>query len=240
MKTESEVNAFKAEAVKSVYDCPVCSGALDVECACTERFDFNVLAFEACIPKDFWSVRASDVEFNTKAFKKFVKPYVKRLARAHKHGYGLVFVGDNGVGKTMFISYVLTSAMRRGRSAYYTTMLQLNHDIKRGFGDQEAQDRLEWLMTSDFLAVDEMGKEQFKDGQNTFIKTEMERILKQRFDDSKPVLIGTNLSNRGLEAAYGATVASIVRGKYQQVIMEPGDLRGRLADKMAGDMGYPA
>jgi len=139
----------------------------------------------------------------------------------------------------MFMSYVLARAIRRGRSAYYTTMLQLNHDIKRGFRDQDAQDRLEWLLTSDFLGLDEMGKEQFRAvEQGSFIKTEIERILKQRFDESKPVLMATNLSATALAKAYGGTIASIIGGKYQQVVMEPGDIRKSLAAKMSDDMGY--
>jgi DNA replication protein DnaC len=239
MKTEQEVNDFKAEAAKQVYDCSICDGALDSKCACTASFLFEMEAFEACIPRDFWHVAASDVEFNVNAFRQFVLPYVHRIAKAHRHGYGLLLSGSNGVGKSMFMSFVLTQAIRRGRSAYYTSMLQLDHDIKRGFRDQDAQRRLEWLLTSDFLGLDEMGKEQFKSiDQPNFIKTQIERILKQRFDESKPVLLATNLSASALGKTYGDTIASIINGKYQSVAMEPGDIRRRLAAKMAKDMGY--
>lgn len=239
MKTEQEVNAFKAEAAKMVYACPKCDGALESTCDCVARFNFQVDAFEACIPRDFWSVESEDVEFNTDAFNHYVVPYAKRLNKAHRHGYGLLFSGSNGVGKTMFMSYVLTRAIRRGKTAYYTTMLQLDHDIKRGFRDTDVQQRLEWMLTSDFLGLDEMGKEQFKAvDQPNFIKTQIERILKQRFDASKPVLLATNLSATALGKTYGDTILSIIGGKYQQVIMEPGDVRKRLAERMAADMGY--
>ncbi len=239
MKSEQEVTAFKAEAAKQVYTCVNCGGDITVTCGCTDLFNFQCIAFESCIPRDFWDVKAMDVEYNVEAFQRYVLPYANRLNRAHRHGYGLLFVGDNGVGKTMFMSYILARAIRRGRTAYYTTMLQLNHDIKRGFRDHEAQERLEWLLTSDFLALDEMGKEQFKAMDTpSFIKSEIERILKQRFDESKPVLLATNLSASALGKAYGDTIVSIVGGKYQQVVMEPGDIRRSLAAKMVDDMGY--
>lgn len=239
MKTEQEVSAFKAEAAKQVYECAKCDGALDSKCECTGNFMFEVEAFEACIPRDFWHATNGDVEFNTDAFEQFVQPYARRLSKAHRHGYGLLFSGANGVGKTMFMSMILGRAIRRGRSAYYTTMLQLDHDIKRGFRDHDAQQRLEWLLTSDFLGLDEMGKEQFKSlDQPNFIKTQIERILKQRFDESKPVLLATNLSGAALGKTYGDTIMSIISGKYQQVVMEPGDIRKRLAEKMTEDMGY--
>lgn len=239
MKTEQEVNAFKAEASKAVYACARCDGALGGDCPCVSQFNFQTDAFEACIPRDFWEVTSGDVEFNTDAFKTYVQPYARHLNKAHKHGYGLLFSGSNGVGKTMFMSYVLTHAIHSGRSTYYTTMLQLDHDIKRGFRDLEAQQRLEWMLTSDFLGLDEMGKEQFKStDQPNFIKTQIERILKQRFDASKPVLLATNLNTTSLGKIYGDTILSIIGGKYQQVIMEPGDIRKRLAKKMTDDMGY--
>jgi len=239
MKSEQEVEAFKAEAAERVYTCSKCDGNLDAVCSCVERFKFHVDAFEACIPRDFWNVKPSDVEFNTDVFNRFVLTYSQRIRRAHRNGYGLLFSGSNGVGKTMFMSYVLCTAIRKGKSAYYTTMLQLDHDIKRGFNDSKVQQRLEWMLTSDFLGLDEMGKEQFKAiDQPNFIKTQIERILKQRFDESKPVLLATNLSATALGRTYGDTIRSIINGKYQQVMMEPGDVRSRLGERMVSDMGY--
>lgn len=240
MKSVREVDDFRERAAREVGACPECSGSLEnTECACVRKYMFSVEAFEACVPRDFWLVKPSDIEYNREAFDTFVAPYVRRLSRAQRNGYGLLFSGSNGVGKTMFMSYVLTCAIRRGRSAYYTTMLNLDHDFKRGFEDPEARERLEFMLSSDFLGLDEMGKEQFKaiDKPN-FIKTQIERILKQRFDESKPVLLATNLSKSALAATYGDTIMSIIKGKYQPVAMEPGDIRAKLAKRMADDMGY--
>lgn len=240
MKTEREVKDFEAEAARRVYNCKLCKGALDVKCECTKRFNFEKQAYEACIPRDFWDTRPEDIEHNVAAFKRYVLPYVKRIRTAHRNGYGLCFSGSNGVGKTMFISYVLACAIRSGRSAYYTTMLQLDWDIKAGFGDREHQARLEWMLTSDFLAIDEMGKEQHKAlGTKSHTQTQLERILKKRFDAGcQPVLVATNLSAIGLGKAYGDTVLSMVRGKMETVNMESGDIRVAKSREMRAAMGY--
>ncbi|MGW8178189.1 MAG: ATP-binding protein [bacterium] len=239
MKTEQEVEAFKAEASRQVYTCEKCHGHLGTDCVCTSDFAFSVEAFEACIPRDFWRTRAEDVEYNRDAFEAFVLPYTRKLTTALRRGYGLLLSGPNGVGKTMFMSFVLSCAIRRGRSVYYTTMLQLDHHIKQGFRDHEAQQRLEWMLTSDFLGLDEMGKEQLKaSDQPSFIRSQVERILKHRFDESKPVILATNLSATALGNSYGNTIKSIITGKHQTVVMEPGDIREMLADRMADDMGY--
>lgn len=214
--------------------CPKCKG-LDLKCVCVSRSELRLRAFEAGVPRDFWDYTQDDVKYNREAFDAIVRPYVRKLGRALKRGYGLLFLGDNGTGKTLFISYVLMAACRRNFTAYYTTMTQLAHDVKRGFNDREAQQRLDWYLTSDFLAIDEMGKERFKSG-DTFMRTELERILKSRYDDGRPGLLATNASMKELDEFYGATFTSMLVGKYEQVIMEPGDYREQMRKRMRAEM----
>jgi DNA replication protein DnaC len=196
-----------------------------------------VACFEACIPRDFWGVVVDDVKWNKGAFDGVVRPYCNNIAKARLRGYGLLFLGDNGVGKTMFLSYVLTRSISSGFTAYYTTLPRLDFDIKRGFNDRSATERLRLMLTSDFVAIDEMGKEKFKAG-DSYIRTQVERILKERFDDSLPTIIATNASIQGLEKIYGATLTSILSGKFEMVTMEPGDFRPELRKRMGKEMGF--
>lgn len=234
MRSEQEVDDYRLEAQAEMEQCPKCSG-IDIRCDCVTTRELNVRAFESGIPRDFWAYTADDVEYNREVFDHVVRPYVRKLGRALKRGYGLLFLGDNGTGKTMFMSYVLMAVCRRDFSGFYTTMTQLAHDVKRGFNDRESQRRLDWYLTSDFMAIDEMGKERFKTG-DTFMRTELERILKARYDDGKPTLIATNMDMAELEKMYGATMASMLVGKYEQVIMEPGDYRELMRKRMKDDM----
>jgi predicted AAA+ superfamily ATPase len=240
VRDEAEVEGFRADAARIVSDCPKCKGSLaDTACECVRKYHFEVEAFEACIPRDFWYVRTDDVTHNTKVFRRYIKPYVTRLRRAHARGYGMLLSGSNGVGKSMFMSYILANAIRKGKSAYYTTLLQLDHDLKRGFDEHEAKQRLEMMLTSDFLGLDEMTKEQFRAlDKPTWMKTQVERILKQRFDESRPVIMATNASPGALSDIYGPTISSIIAGKYRTVVMEPGDVRAMLGAKMDKDMGW--
>lgn len=237
MRSEQDVNEFAASTKELVLDaCPECEG-FDPGHECHKEYNAKVRAFEACIPQDFWAYTAEDVAFNREQFDQLVVPYTKKLRTALKHGYGMMFLGDNGVGKTMFISYILMEVCRWGLTAYYTTSLQLDHTIKRAFNDKALSDRLEWYLTSDWLAIDELGKEQFKRG-DSFARTQVERILKQRFDDGRPTLIATNADLPELEKVYGATLTSILNGKYTKVMMDPGDFRNKMAEQMNERMGY--
>jgi len=237
MRTEEEVADFKSRAFQQyVMKCKVCEGK-DTDCECRRKLSIAVAAYEGCVPQDFWWACDDDVTNNRVVFDKTVVPYVRKIKTALRNGYGLLFLGDNGVGKTYFISYILMAAIKKGRTVYFTTMPDLDYNIKRGFKSGVTEERLRWMLTSDFLAIDELGKERVK-SDNKYMDAQVERVLKRRLDDSHPMLLATNMDADSLDNAYGPTVASMLTGKFQTVMMEPGDFRGSLRKRMVKDMGY--
>jgi len=137
---------------------------------------------------------------------------------------------------TMFISYLLTQMIKRGLTTYYTTLTQLDIDIKMGFRDNDLALRLEYMLESDFVAIDEIGKEAFKtDG---YLTTRLEHYLKKRYDDAEPVLLSSNIDIESLCKMYGSTIESMFDGKYRTVSLEPGDFRKSTKAKMKRSMGY--
>ena len=151
--------------------------------------------------------------------------------------YGLSIGVFSSVISLFFISYILSAAIRRGRTAYYTTLPRLEYDMKRGWKSSEVEERLDWMLTSDFVAIDEIGKEKIKGGSD-YTSVRIEHILKQRYDDSMPVLLASNMSHADLTKTYGDTIGSIITGKYQTVAMDSGDYRKKLSEKMVADMDY--
>ncbi len=241
MRLEIEVEDFSDQMRRQVVgNCVVCDGTGVIAagyCVCAQSVARDVAAFEACVPKDFWHSTPDDVKHNVEIFRDVVQSYCGKLRMAARHGYGLILTGDNGVGKTMFLSHILMRAINAGFTAYYTSMPELDHHVKRGFNDREAAKRLDQMLTVDFLAIDELGKERFKGGDN-FMRLQLERILKQRFDNSAPVLIATNMSVKDFEEEYGKTFISVLNGKYRQVAMMPGDFRSQVRAKMNKRMGW--
>jgi DNA replication protein DnaC len=153
-------------------------------------------------------------------------------------GYGLLVLGNNGSGKTMFSSYILRQAILKGRYAYYTTSAQLVHDLKLGWKDEETSKCLEKLMASDFVVIDELGKELGGGSVDTFSTSEIERFLKSRFDDSMPTILASNRSMGELESCYGKTFVSMVQGKYQIVDLGNKDYRLEVGKQMLSEMRY--
>lgn len=197
--------------------------------------EWHAALYEACIPRSFWDVSSGWVEFNRRPFDRYVLRYCAKRKKVRKHGYGLVFCGDNGSGKTTFVSFVLTQMLRRGQSVYYTTLGQLDLDIKRGFRDSAIERRLDELLSSDFLAIDEVGKEHFR--ADSYLMGRFELLLKTRYDDSDPTLLATNLDYNVLCEHYGPSITSILEGKFVRVILEPGDCRSLGRQRVKKDLG---
>ena len=238
LKSKAEVEEYQRYVDGQVSRLCLNKGHHPIPCSyCANKGAIAMAAYEGCIPKDFWDIKASSIRYNREVFDEVVMKYVKSMATALQNGFGLFFFGDNGVGKSYFINYVLMEAVRRGKSVYYTSLPQLDYDIKRGFNDHKHAMRLEYMFTSDFVAIDEIGKVRTKNNSD-FMTIQLERILKKRFDDSMPTLLASNMDADGIEKEYGTTISSVVYGKYEQVYMSPGDYRLELAKDMQDKMGY--
>jgi DNA replication protein DnaC len=222
MRTADQLERFAVQLAQEVGDDEVL-GSYYMRC------------YEACIPRLFWDIEAANITHNKATFQKIVLKYCAKRKKVLRSGYGLILVGDNGVGKTCFISYIMTQMIKRGCSAYYTTLPQLDIDIKRGFGDKEADRRLEQHLNSDFVAIDEIGKEHFK--ADSYLNTRFELLLKTRHDDGDPTILASNLDYKALCEMYGESVASIWEGRYIPVPLASGDFRKTLQAKARKDLG---
>jgi len=223
MRSEADVDAFRVDAMEQFGEE-------------TPLAEYYTACYEACVPRTFWDVKRADVQYNREPFRKLVCRYCAKRKKALRNGYSLLFLGDNGVGKTMFMSYVLTQMIKRGNTVYYTTLASFDVDLKRGFGSTPHQERLDVMLSSDFVAIDEVGKEYFR--ADSYLNSRLELLMKHRCDEGEPVIMGTNLDFETLVEMYGSSMASMWEGKYQQVFLETGDFRRTVAAKMRREMGY--
>jgi DNA replication protein DnaC len=194
---------------------------------------FLVECFASGVPRSFWNVTSADITHNKQVFQTIIRNYTKKRRKVLAKGWGLLLMGDNGAGKTIFASYIATQFLRRGTSIYYTTMVGLNEDFKRGFEDRPFAARLETALEAEFLILDEMGKELRSDGH---LGVRLEQVLKQRYDDARPTVLATNLSWEELIKRYGSSIESMLEGRYVKVPLDAGDYRKVAKHRMRKDL----
>lgn len=219
------------------------TGRMDA-CVCECKLTWRVewMAFEAGIPSKFVHWNPDTIDTNVDVFEGAIRPWptetnLRRVFTGSPPGYGLYLYGENGTGKSTFLSWILMELIRKTQfSVYYTTTLRLIADFKRTFGksDHHAMlaKRLAAMLARHVVVIDELGKETYRDG-DSFSRLELETAFRDREEKGLPLLLG---SNKDLEAlglvpsagGYGPTIKSIITGHMLPVALEPGDRRIQL------------
>lgn len=243
MRSKKEIKSFKEGLSRTLANKCDHEGVLTAKktgdassciCPCKERWMHETLAYEACVPKKFWHVTSDDIYHNKVVYERVIEKYQNNLAEAITNGAGIFLHGPNGCGKSMFLSMLVMHCIREtSLSCYYTTSMQLDTELKRNFSSsQEAtqrSERLNELVRSDIFVLDELGKERHKSG-DSWTRTQIELILRRRFDETLPVFIATNKSLDDIrkpveDGGYDETLGSLIDGACVVVPMQPGDQR---------------
>jgi len=236
MRTENEIKIFNEYLNTSLKRCNKCRGA-DKNCKCFSKIKIKSELYKACVPKKFWFVPEDHITCDKRLSKSAIGFYAKNLNKVFKNGYGLFFCGLNGVGKTTSGAYILEHVIKKGRTVYYTTAVDLDRNFKRGFENKDLLKRINFMLSSDLIFLDEMGKESVSN-KKTWINGEIGRFLKQRYDNGKPTILATNLGFNSFYNLYGSTVKSMISGRYRSVIFPTFDYRTIDNSKMVEDMEY--
>lgn len=178
--------------------------------------------FESCVPKNFWEY--SSITSNKAVFKEFVEEYAENYKTVLENGDNICFVGKPGRGKTFFLCYILVAMIQRGFSVYYLSLTQLENFSRLIFNDRILAERFQEALERSFVAVDDIGRSQ-KQELTATSKKSLIQFVKQRYDNGKPTLLGSDISIDALEKLYGKEFLSILKGRYDTIHLTGGDRR---------------
>jgi DNA replication protein DnaC len=136
-----------------------------------------------------------------------VRSYCRDISERLDSGRGLWFAGDVGTGKTTLAMLVSKTAMEGDRTVAIYSLPRLLTMLRETFADNaplSLEGLLDRLCSVDLLHIDDVGAEQTSD----WVLEQLYTIVNTRYEDSRSVMLTTNLDDERLETQLGKRTVS--------------------------------
>ena len=204
-------------------------------CSCHKRLERLLDYVEACLPEEFWNAGAV-VRKSKQSDLSDVKSYIRKLKRAFETGFGLLLIGPNESGKTTAAAAILTHARRLGYSIAYATFDDIMK-ASNAFDDDDAAEWLDRIASSDFVVIDELGKE--ISAREHRAHAIIEHHLRVRWSSKRPTIVCSNLTVKQIKDKYdkqGANVTTVLVGRSRTIMMEAHSYRRKKRDEVEKEL----
>lgn len=107
----------------------------------------------------------------------------------------ILFIGDNGTGKSHLAKSLALMACQGGYKTYYTTCSELINDLNAGVYEKTLDKRMRKYINPELLLIDEMGHDRLelqviKEAHLLF------KVIDQRYKDNKSLIFTTNIEEQ--------------------------------------------
>jgi DNA replication protein DnaC len=163
----------------------------------------------AVIPKRFVGVsfdRAPVVDMEPTVVRE-VRRFADAIGPNLDEGRGLWFMGSVGTGKTTLAMLVSKAALDAGRSVAIYSLPRLLAEIRKTYDDGAERSYLgllDRLAAVDLLHIDDVGAERTSD----WVLEQLYSIINTRYEDSRSVVVTTNLDHEQLREQIGERTVS--------------------------------
>ncbi len=222
----------------SIDQCEICNhtGHLRVDnfvtsCECRFRYQEYQKYSEVGIPDIYWTKHWTDYIAPDRETIESVRKYIDRLDELYVKSVGLYLYGGFGVGKTGLLVEVLKQAIKK-YSVSFLFFPDLIHTLS-AFDSVSGEERArveDLLTTSDFLLLDDIGREYRKEG-SSWVGANIDQYFRKRVNNGLPTLMTSNFSLDKAREFYGESILSVFRGSLIPIKVEGRDFR-----EIEGDM----
>lgn len=153
------------------------------------------------------------------------RDFVRRWGEPEQRG--LLIMGPNGVGKTHLAAGVVLELVKRGVGARFYTAPELLAAVRRGVAEDEADEVQRVLAEIPLLVIDDLGREYLRQSETGpgWAQEVIYTVLNRRYEEDRPVVITTNLTEDEIEARYGRAVLSRLGEMCRPVVLDGPDYR---------------
>ena len=180
-----------------------------VPCVCMDVFRYLYRLQRAWIPVAYWQLGLDELTVSLK-YKELIRTFLRNYRQALSEGLGLLFLGNNGIGKTTLMAEVgkhLATVDLRVR--YFTVQQYMN--------DKFSEEPIN-LQEYDVLLVDELDKAYAKPGSDWLSKT-FEELTRQILSNNKVVVMAANANAEEIKRLFGNSTFSAIKRKIKIVHM---------------------
>lgn len=193
------------------------------------------------IPKKFRDVTIDSFltykDAGLASLKKYISDYVSDIPTRFTENEGIIFLGSNGVGKTLLSCLIMKEAYRNRYSAKRVTFVEYITLYTRAWG-ASSRERIEYeeelyarYKSVEFLVLEEVGKEI----DSKVSAPILEDLLRYREDKGLVTIICTNLTKNNLQDKYGSSVMSLISGNMTPIVVSSQDRRASTFKSKVGD-----
>jgi len=163
----------------------------------------------AGIPPRFLNKRFNDYIVTTDKqakVKSHCERYADRFDIALKNGVCLAMIGNSGSGKNHLAMSIANEVVRKKYTAHYVDAYMMLSDVKHAqqSSDERETQAIKNLSLPDLLIIDEVGDQVGSDADKRLLN----KIINNRYNDNKPIIILSNLNGNELKQFLGTRITT--------------------------------
>lgn len=166
------------------------SDVVQAEAMAKQQRRIENLVKSSRLPQPFKLLADFDFDFQPKLNRKLIMD-LATLGFIERQE-SILFVGDNGCGKSHLAQSLTLMACQGGYKTYYTTCSELINDLNGGVYEKTLDKRMRKYINPELLLIDEMGHDRLE-LQVTKEAHLLFKVIDQRYKDNKPLIFTTNI-----------------------------------------------
>lgn len=169
------------------------SNIVQAEAAARQQRHIENLVKNSRLPQPCKLLADFDFDFQPKLNRKLIMDLAS--LRFIEKGESILFIGDNGTGKSHLAQSLVLMACQGEYKTYYTTCSELINDLNSGVYEKTLDKRMRKYINPELLLIDEMGHDRLelqviKEAHLLF------KVIDQRYKQNKPLIFTTNIEEQ--------------------------------------------
>jgi DNA replication protein DnaC len=160
------------------------------EAAAKQQRRVEYLVRQSRLPQPLKMLSGFDFDFQKKLDRRLVMDLSSMEFIERKES--ILFIGNNGTGKSHLAQSLALLACQRGYRTYYTTCSELIRDLNQGVFEKTLDKRIRKYINCELLLIDEMGHDRLelqviKEAHLLF------KVIDQRYKENKSLIFTSNI-----------------------------------------------